>query len=198
VRSRSVRSLALAVILLLVLFLTRAVWLPVFGYALIHNDGPAKADIAVVPAGDSYGHRILKAAELVRAGYVPQVLVSGPGGLYETHETDLAIPFVVRRGYPAEWFIALPNSSHSTTEEATAIIGELKRRQIHSFLLVTSTFHSGRATRTYRALLNGAAQFRTVTSEDEYFHADSWWKTRESRKTVLSEWMKSVAAVLGI
>ena len=47
--------------------LAHALWLPWLGDLLIHDDGPAKADIAVVLGGDFYGHRIEKAAELVRA-----------------------------------------------------------------------------------------------------------------------------------
>ena len=53
---------------LVVLFVTRTLWLSAIGYALIHDEGPAKADIAVVLGGDAYGHRIVKAGELVRAG----------------------------------------------------------------------------------------------------------------------------------
>ena len=59
----------------------------------------------MVLAGDFYGHRIVKAGELVRAGYVPAGLVSGPAGIYGMHECDLAIAFIVRQGYPADWFI---------------------------------------------------------------------------------------------
>ena len=44
----------------------RSWWLAALGSALVHDDGPAKADLVVVLAGDYYGHRILKAAELVR------------------------------------------------------------------------------------------------------------------------------------
>ena len=39
-------------------YLSRPWWLPVFGYALVHDDGPMKADIAVVLAGDGFGNRI--------------------------------------------------------------------------------------------------------------------------------------------
>ena len=81
--------------------MAHALWLPWLGYLLIHDDGPAKADMAVVLAGDFYGHRIEKAAELVRAGYVPAALVSGPAGMYGNYESDLAIPYIVRKGYPA-------------------------------------------------------------------------------------------------
>jgi len=183
---------------LLVLFLTRALWLPAFGYGLIRDEGPARADIAVVPGGDSYGHRILRAGELVRQGYVPAVLVSGPPGFYGQHECDLEIPFAVRHGDPAQWFIPFPNEGLSTHEEAAAVIAELRRRQVHSFLLVTSTYHTARAARIYRSLLHGSPTLRTVSAPDEFFRPDSWWLTRETRKITLTEWLKSFAALFGM
>jgi uncharacterized SAM-binding protein YcdF (DUF218 family) len=200
-RSFRVRFLLGFLLLLAALCVTRGLWLPVFGYALIHDDGPAKADIAIVLAGDTYGHRILKAAEMVKQGYVPAVLVSGPAGQYGQYESDLAIPFAVRHGYPAGWFIPFPNSSLSTHDEAIDILAELRRRNVHSFLLVTSSYHTARAARTYRSLAaesGGGLTFRTVAAPAEFFLPDSWWRVRESRKFVLSEWTKTIAAVFGL
>jgi uncharacterized SAM-binding protein YcdF (DUF218 family) len=185
---------------LVVLFLTRALWLPAVGYALIHDDGPAHADIAVVLGGDAYGHRILKAGELVRAGYVPLALVSGPPGNYGYHECDLAIPFAVRRGFPAEWFVGLPHEGLSTKTEGLAVLAELRRRKVKSFLLVTSDYHSARARRIYLAeerALGGGPNLRAVACRDEFFRADSWWRNRQGQKTVFVEWSKTVATVFG-
>jgi len=178
------------------LFFTRTLWLSALGYALVYDEGPAKAGMAVVLAGDSYGHRILRAGELVRAGYVPAVLVSGPGGAYGLHESDLAIPFVVRQGFPAEWFVAFPNEALSTKAEAEAILGELRRRNIRSFLLVTSDYHTARARRIYRAVeraTGGGPAIRVVACRDEFFQPDSWWRTRQGQKTAFIEWCKTVA-----
>jgi len=178
--------------LLILIFLTRSLWLPAFGYALVHDEAPAKADIAVVLAGDFYGHRIVKAGELV--------LVSGPAGAYGLHECDLAIPFAVRQGFPAEWFIAFPNHAHSTREEAVAILEELQRRNVKSFLLVTSDYHTARARRIFLSAERTSGfvpQIRTVASRDEFFAPDSWWRNRESQKTAFFEWTKTVATAFG-
>ena len=96
------RSLKLSLVfallaLAVVLPITHTAWLTALGNRLVREDGPAKADLAVVLAGDKYGNRILKGAELVSRGYVPAVLVSGPG-LYNTYECDMAIEFAVREG----------------------------------------------------------------------------------------------------
>ena len=48
------------------------------GEFLVHTETPSHADVIVVLAGDPSGHRILRAAELVKQGYASKVLVSGP------------------------------------------------------------------------------------------------------------------------
>jgi uncharacterized SAM-binding protein YcdF (DUF218 family) len=173
-------------------------WLPWFGHALIRNDGPVKAEIAVVLGGDEYGLRITKAAELVRDGYVPVVLVSGPA-LFDIYECDVAIAFAVRKGYPASWFIPFPNTTRSTREEASSILSELARRGIHSFLLVTSDYHTARAGRIYRAALakGSGPEMHVVAAPDANFREDGWWRNREGQKTVFFEWSKTVATALG-
>src|SRR5436190_5405364 len=69
------------------------------GNYLVQAGPPQKADAALVLAGDGWGLRILTAAQLVRDGFVPKVLVSGPDGAYGNNECDLAIPFAVKHGY---------------------------------------------------------------------------------------------------
>ncbi len=200
VQSRSfLKILAVLLAAGLIAAATHGLWLPWLGYALIRDDGPAKADIAVVLAGDYTGARLEKAAQLVKQGWVPAVLVSGPP-LFDEHETDVCIPMMVRRGYPASWFYACPNGALSTREEAWAVLGDLKRRGVKSFILVTSNYHSGRARRIYLAVeraMGGGPPFRVVAASDRYFGPADWWKNREGQKAVFLEWWKSLAAALG-
>jgi len=184
-------------ILIVLAAATHAWWLAALGRQLVRDDGPAHADIAVVLAGDYYGNRILRAAELVKQGYVPNVLVSGPHLLYGFYECDLEIPFAVKRGYPESWFIREPNEALSTRDEAAAILADLRRRGVHRFLLVTSDFHTARAARIYRAAAPDL-DMRVVAAPDRYFRADGWWHNREGRKIFVVEWMKTVANAFGI
>jgi uncharacterized SAM-binding protein YcdF (DUF218 family) len=171
--------------------LTSAWWLPHLGTGLVQNDGPAKADIGVVLGGDYWGDRIEKAAQLIEQGYIPQALVSGPPGFYGYRESDLAISYIVRKGYPEAGFIAFPNDALSTEAEAGVILPELRRRNVRSFLLITSDYHSRRAARTYRYIgrkLGYSPEMRVVISKDRLFQIDRWWKSREGQKAVFFEW----------
>jgi uncharacterized SAM-binding protein YcdF (DUF218 family) len=190
-KTRIVLWLAVACVLLAVVFHTAI--LGALGAYLVSASPPEKADMVVVLAGDSSGNRILKAAELVRAGYAPRALVSGPAGTYGFYESDLAIPFAEKAGYPASYFLAFPNHSLSTRDEGEVILPELRRLGVHKFLLVTSDFHTHRAGQIYRALANDP-RCVVVAAPDQYFSPDGWWKNREARKTFLFEWMKTVAS----
>ena len=176
------------------------VWLPRLGAALIHDEGPGKADVVVVLAGDSYGKRLIFAAELVRQGYARGIVVSGPP-YFDIHECDIAIQFAMRQGYPAGWFSPLPNSALSTREEAVVVLDELQRRGVQSFLLVTSDYHTARAARIYRATMRkrgGGPEMRVVGAPDRWYRADGWWKTREGLKIAFMEWSKTFATAAGI
>ncbi|MEO7142663.1 MAG: YdcF family protein [Bryobacteraceae bacterium] len=153
--------------------------------------------MVVVLAGDAYGNRILEGAALVDHGFAPHALISGPRGFYGMHESDLAIPFAVKAGYPQDFFIPFPNDAKSTADEAEAIVEELRKRNVRSIDLVTSDYHTRRAGRIYRAIADGI-DVHVVAARDENFRQDSWWRTREGKKVFAIEWMKTIAGWLGI
>ena len=183
-------SLAVAAI---VLYLARAPLLEAVGGYLVQADAPAKSDIALVLAGDGRGSRILTAAQLVRDGYAPTVLVSGPDGNYGLHECDMAIPFAVKAGYSESSFIHGENAARSTREEARAMVEVLRKMGSHHVLLVTSLYHTRRAARMFRQEAPDL-EFTVVAAPDKYFSVDSWWQNREGQKTAFYEWVKTIGA----
>jgi uncharacterized SAM-binding protein YcdF (DUF218 family) len=195
-RSRKIKFAVLTVFLV-ALAISHSLWLGWMGAFLIEGEEPSRADVIVVLAGDPYGHRILKGAELAKSGYASKVLVSGAPGFYDLHESDLAIPFVVRRGYPAAWFIPFPHEGHSTDEEARAIFSKLTAIQANHVMVVTSNYHTRRALRTLRARWPGI-DVRMVAAPDEFFSPSGWWHSREGRKTFFLEWTKTLASLAGM
>jgi uncharacterized SAM-binding protein YcdF (DUF218 family) len=196
VRRRS-SWLLVAAVLLLVLFLTNRFWMAALGGFLVHAEPPAPAEMIVVLAGDFHGNRILTAAKLIQLGIAPLALISGPADYYGLYESDLAIPFAVRHGYPASYFVALPNESRSTVSEAEVVLAELRRRNIHKIDIVTSNFHTRRSASIYRARAHDL-EIHVVSAPDQYFTPDGWWKNRDARKIFVVEWLKTFATWLGM
>ena len=179
------------------LAVTHNVWLRWLGEYLTYTEPPCKADMIVVLAGDWWGNRAIKAAELVREGWAPKVLVSGAGTVYGTNEGDLALRFLTSKGYSPEPFFNLPSPARSTEEEARFVVPELRRQNVHRFILVTSDFHTRRAADVYRKAASDLP-FCVVASPDPDFSPDGWWHTREGRKTAFFEWCKTLAHAFGI
>lgn len=184
-------------VVLLLAGVTSRLWLAALGGYLVRAESPVPADMIVVLAGDFTGNRILTAADLVRRGFAPHALVSGPSGAYGLYESDLAIQFAVRHGYPESYFIALPNDSRSTHDEASDVLAALNQRHAHRVDIVTSNYHTRRAGNIYRAQAHGV-EIHMVAAPDQYFSAGGWWKNRDGRKTFLLEWMKTVATWLNL
>lgn len=182
---------------LLIVVLTHSLWLRALGGFLVSAQAPWRADIVVALAGDDRGNRILTAAELVKEGWAPKVLVDGPECCYGGHESDFAIAFAVRAGYPAGWFVPLPFSGTSTAEEARAVMPELDRLHVRRFIIVTSNYHTRRAARVF-ARLAPRDRFRVVAAPDWAFRPEDWWRSREGRKQFFWEWCKTLANWAGL
>lgn len=183
--------------MLLLIVATLRLWLRGLGEFLVQAQEPFQADLIVVLGGDDRGYRVLKAAELVKQGFAPKVLVSAPYCCYGHVESDLEIPFAVRHGYPEDWFIPFPIQGTSTVTEANEILRELDRRGVRRFLIVTSNYHTRRAGRIYRKLVP-ADRFRIVAAPAWKFTPDRWWTEREGEKLVFLEWSKTVAGWAGL
>ncbi len=172
-------------------------WLPLPAGFLVRGDPPVKSDGIVVLAGDGYGYRIRAAADLAQRGYAPIVLASGAAWIYGVCECDLAIDYAVRQGYPRALFEPLRNDATSTEAEALAIFREARRRGWSSILIVTSDYHTRRARLILNRLKPEDLRVTVYAAPDRFFRADRWWSNRESRKTLVLEWSKLGAALLG-
>lgn len=197
-RSPSLRTklILIASVLALIVFAS-PLWLRGIGYALVRSEAPFPAEMVLVLAGDPSGSRILKGAELVRQGFAPKVLVSGPSGSYGHNEADLAIDFAVAHGYPRDIFIPLRHHARSTLAEAQVLVAELHRRGIRRFLLVTSNYHSRRAGRIFDRAARGMT-LRVVDAPDQDFTPGGWWHNREACKIVFYEISKTIGGAIGL
>jgi uncharacterized SAM-binding protein YcdF (DUF218 family) len=170
----------------------RHVWLPQLALFLIEDHPPEKAEIIVVLAGDGYGRRILRAAELVKQGYAPSVLVNGAAEFYGLNESQAAVEFAVQRGAPRKVFEAFPIEAKSTIEEAEIVDGELTRRGVSKALVVTSDFHTRRSRNLFEARGSGKVRYVFVASDYPEFDPQAWWRSRQGTKTLFLEYLKTV------
>jgi uncharacterized SAM-binding protein YcdF (DUF218 family) len=169
-----------------------ATWL---GGVLVRDEPPVQADAAVVLAGDDNGVRTLTAGRLVKNGYVPFALLSGPARL-GTRESDLMLAYAVKQGFPARYFQLFPAEVDSTRDEANAFKRELRRRSIRRILLVTSNYHTRRAYYLFHKI-NPELEIHSIAAADPRFSPEDWWKSRTGQRIFVLEWAKTFAAWLG-
>jgi uncharacterized SAM-binding protein YcdF (DUF218 family) len=187
---RATALIAAVAVVLLVVFHTAV--LAALGNFLVKAGPPEKADVIVVLAGDGFGHRILAAGDLIKQGYAPKALISGPDGNYGVFECDLAIPFAVKAGDPESYFMHLEHHARSTSAEAQVVVAKLREMGVKRVLLVTSNFHTRRSGKIFHRAAPDL-DFIVVAAPDEFFNPDSWWHDREASKTFVYEWMKTIA-----
>lgn len=181
------------------MLISSILWLPWIGEFLVVSDPDCRGEVALVLGGDGGGWRLLKAASLVREGRAGKVLLNDPGGGYGNSATEAAMDFAERHGYEKALFVSLPLRAKSTKSEAAETAQELQKRGIHRFILVTSDFHTRRATRIFRRTLQATdVAFCTVAASTPWLRADRWYATRTGREIVLTEWSKTMANWLGM
>jgi uncharacterized SAM-binding protein YcdF (DUF218 family) len=167
------------------------------GLYLVQAEPAEKSDCMFVLAGDWRGQRILKAAELYRAGMAPRVFVSGPEGNYGFTEDELAIPFAKRNGAADVPFTGLPNKGTSTVSEARDVLPRLRDAGCRTVLVVTSDFHTRRAGRILRRVWPDL-QVRMAAAPTVDYDVERWWTRRDQQKTFFFEWTKTVADWIGL
>lgn len=169
---------------------------PLGGY-LVDPDRPERADCLFVLAGDLFGLRVLRAAELYRLGLAPKVFVSGPRGIFGHSEDELEIQYAREKGATDVPFMGIPNHARSTATEAVEVLPALRQAGCRSVLVVTSNFHTRRARRILTRLWPGIA-VRVAAAPAEDFDPDRWWQDRNHQKTFLLEWLKTFADWAGV
>jgi uncharacterized SAM-binding protein YcdF (DUF218 family) len=163
------------------------------GSFLVDSQPPQRGDLILVLGGDFWGPRVVTGAELARQRYAPVVLLSSPP--YQGRpQGELSIEFLVKKGYPKEIFHVFANDAGSTIAEAEILRGELARRHVKRVLLVTSSYHTRRATIVMNLFCPGV-RFIPVSSPDPHYHVAEWWNDESSRHLFFSEWSKIVGSV---
>lgn len=152
-------------------------------------DNPAPSDAIVVLAGET-NIRPARALELLSQGVAPHVFlnVQARDVIYDQRLIDIAQRYV--NSLPeANRVSVCPVMGLSTFAEADDASRCLQALGAHRALIVTSEFHTRRASTIFRHRLP-QYQFSVAAAHRPGSFGDAWWTNREWAKITFDEWSK--------
>jgi uncharacterized SAM-binding protein YcdF (DUF218 family) len=152
-------------------------------------DAPRPSDVIVVLAGET-DRRPARALELLRQGYGKRVLIDVPAesNIYTFTQLELAQKYVQSLPQAAAVSVC-PIVALSTKGETQDVEKCLTRMNAGTILIVTSEFHTRRASSIFRRELRGRT-FSVAAAYDGAQFGTHWWTRRQWAKTVLDEWLR--------
>lgn len=160
-----------------------------------------KADAIAVLSG-SVPDRILEAIDIYKRGYAPTIILTKeekpPGydkllnlGIKIPEEYDINQMIALKLGVPSTSIVIIDERADSTYKEEQALYEFLKKRNLKSVILVTSKYHSTRATELFNFVAQGE-KIKLITRPSKYdtFDPRNWWNIRRDFKQVLFEYEK--------
>jgi uncharacterized SAM-binding protein YcdF (DUF218 family) len=187
---RRIRVLLLCIVAILLFYLwfQRQSILDRSARFLILSEPPQHADLILVLAGDFYGGRVFRAAQLAGDGYAPVVLISGTP--YQGRsEGYWAIEYLSKHGHSESFYAVVAHEAKSTVDEAVAVCPELKRRAAKRVLLATSAYHSRRADIVFRMFCPGI-DYISTPGDDPHYDPARYRTDPGSEALFKSEWRK--------
>jgi uncharacterized SAM-binding protein YcdF (DUF218 family) len=161
------------------------------GRYIYEKDELKPADVIVVLAGEEE-ERVEYAVKLFKEEWARKnriIMTGGPvvgkhtyAGLMKEQAEELGVPGK---------FILLADRSRSTEEDAKYTGEILKKHGYKSIILVTSPYHSKRASIIFKKILRGV-RIISAPTDKSWLSFDDWWKRPRDRDMVLNEWSKFV------
>ena len=162
------------------------------GRYLYYKDEIKPADVIVVLAGEET-ERVEYGVKLFKEGWARKdrmILAGGPlvwkytwASLMKEHAISLGAP---------KGAILLEDKSRTTEEDVRFTKDILNKYGYKSCILVTSPYHSRRATRIFRKIMGDKIIVISAPAEKSWFSFDEWWKRRKDRAMVLDEYSKFI------
>jgi hypothetical protein len=174
--------------LILILLVAAAVFALTAGRLLV-VDHPEHADVILVLAGETQ-LRPQRGVELLQAGYAPGLIldVSTREQVFNSTLPELAQRWV--NSLPQGQQISVcPISGLSTREETHEAEQCIRRVNAHNVLLVTSDFHTRRASSIFEHELP-KYHFSVTAAYNPTSFGIAWWQNREWAKTTFYEWVR--------
>jgi len=198
-RGRRLRVAVLVLVVAALLYGLSPAILTAMGEQLIHADPLERADAIVVLA--PLVERLVEAADVYRQGYAPTVVLTrekrDPAeqmlidrGVIRSREEERR-DILVALGVSPGAIVILDPFVTSTADEARAVSDWARRQRVAKLIVVTSSFHTGRARLTLmRAVADRPVDIIMWPAAMSRFHSDTWWKSRETLRDGFLEWEK--------
>jgi uncharacterized SAM-binding protein YcdF (DUF218 family) len=185
-----IRLLLLLAIIGVLVFAGHSFILAKAGEFVYKKDELRPADVIVVLAGEPL-ERVDYGVELFKEGWARKdriIMAGGPlvwkyswASLMKEHAESLGVPSKA---------IMLEDKSRSTEEDAKFTKEILLKHGYKSIILVTSPYHSKRASDIFRMVLGKDVKVISAPVEKSWFRFEQWWKRRHDRAMVFSEYSK--------
>jgi uncharacterized SAM-binding protein YcdF (DUF218 family) len=153
---------------------------------------PVKADLIVVLGGDT-GERARTGADLFRAGYAPNVLLTGfayvSGGRPALLQ-DWRVRRLVHYGVPED-SIRIDYRSLTTLDEAVNTLDLMKKNGWRRALVVSDPPHLRRLAWLWDRAFDGSGfEYQLVPTQPDWWAPGNWWDNERSAVFVLMEHIK--------
>jgi len=159
---------------------------------LVEDTPGAHARWSLVLAGEGGGDadRTSHALQLLRDHRTDSVVLSGTPLINDLWMSSILAAHLPQSTEEKRRVLELHHNSHSTLEEARALIPQLRAIGADTILLVTSNYHTRRAASIFRSVANGDPVILPVASNCKPFQ--NGWSDREGAKIWLNEWSKTL------
>jgi uncharacterized SAM-binding protein YcdF (DUF218 family) len=165
------------------------------GKWLVVQDPLSRADVIVVLSG-RLPERAVEAAQIYHSGYAAEVWVSAPLSPQEELKA-MKIFFVgedfynekvlMAKGVPPDAIQILGPPTANTEEEVRKISGNLRSRNFHTAIVVTSKAHTRRVRTIWHKLLGSDQKVIVRFADGDPYDGAHWWRRTHDGLDVVRE-----------
>lgn len=151
---------------------------------LIRTTRVPRCDLLVVLGGGAF-ERVMSGADLMDDGVCDQLMFTGDGF------SDVLRARNGPDGHLVGRLIEAPAVSHSTLEDALITLRVARERRFESILVLTSPYHTRRASWVFSAVFaRTGIRVGVLASDNFYMDYGRWWLSDDGRDAVFHEYTK--------
>lgn len=160
------------------------------GQFLIVREELKSADVIIVLAGERE-ERVAYGVWLYQQGYAPKIIMTGGPVVWRATAAQIMKEQALFLGVPVE-DILIEERSTTTKENADFTKGLMVAEGFGSAILVTSPYHSRRASRIVHRVFGQEIEIISVPVPNSRFSVDEWWTRDTDTRQVVSEYLKMI------